>query len=238
VCSLPRSRRQAWLRDELILALDLYLRSGVNASREERQELSDVLRSIPVELELADDPSFRSRASVSYKLGNFDAINPATSAAGFEHVGSQDAEVWEELAGDPTSVAEAAAAIRANLGALGRAEAEEDEPEVSDAPEGTILTRLHRVRERSGKLVAAKKKRVREERGKLACEACGFDFAAVYGIHGDGFIECHHTQPLHTLRPGQRTKFDDLTLVCSNCHRMIHRKEWLSIGELRNLITP
>src|SRR4051794_7722128 len=112
---MARSRSQAWLRDELILALDLYLQSGVNASPEERQAPSDTLRAIPIERELANQPSFRSRASVSYKLGNFDAINPATQAAGFDHSGSQDAEVFDEFAHDPAMVADMAAAIRANL---------------------------------------------------------------------------------------------------------------------------
>ncbi|WP_421989133.1 HNH endonuclease [Roseococcus sp.] len=41
-----------------------------------------------------------------------------------------------------------------------------------------------------------------------------------YGERGRGFIECHHTRPLHTLRPGDKTKIADLVLVCSNCHWM------------------
>jgi 5-methylcytosine-specific restriction protein A len=50
-------------------------------------------------------------------------------------------------------------------------------------------------------------------------------------------IECQHTKPVHTLRAGQRTKLDDLALVCSNCHRMIHRrKQRLTMDELRALL--
>lgn len=65
---------------------------------------------------------------------------------------------------------------------------------------------------------------------------CGFDFAERYGERGHGFIECYHTQPVHTLRDGDKTKLDEFALLCANCHRMVHaRRPWLSIGQLRAL---
>jgi serine/threonine protein kinase len=71
--------------------------------------------------------------------------------------------------------------------------------------------------------------------GRLACEACGFDFAQVYGKLGEGFIECHHTKPVSKLRKGDKTKLSDLALVCANCHRMLHRGgETLTLGMLRS----
>jgi predicted HNH restriction endonuclease len=75
-------------------------------------------------------------------------------------------------------------------------------------------------------------------RGALACEACGFDFEVTYGERGKEFIECHHVRPLSELKPGDKTSVDDLALVCSNCHRMIHvRRPWLTIEQLKQLIT-
>jgi 5-methylcytosine-specific restriction protein A len=74
------------------------------------------------------------------------------------------------------------------------------------------------------------------EHGPLACEACGLDFAAVYGELGDGFIECHHTVPL-ALGSVRKTSLADLALVCSNCHRMLHRStEPLAVEALRSVI--
>lgn len=74
--------------------------------------------------------------------------------------------------------------------------------------------------------------------GKLVCEACDFDFTEVYGDHGRGFIECHHIVPLSELKSGSITRLADLALVCSNCHRMIHhRSPWLSIAQLRALVS-
>jgi 5-methylcytosine-specific restriction protein A len=232
-----RSRKQAWLRDELILALDLYVREGAGASPASRQAVSDLLRSIPIEADLVEDPKFRSRQAIAYKLHNFVAIDPAKATAGFPHGAHGDAEVWEEFAADPQRLAAAAAAIRANISSLTPAEAQSEEPEIADAAEGAILTRVHRVRERSAKLVKRKKAQAIQAHGKLACEVCGFDFEAVYGTRGVGFVECHHTLPLHALTPGSRTRLDQLALVCSNCHSMIHRgSPWLSVGELKTLV--
>jgi 5-methylcytosine-specific restriction protein A len=85
--------------------------------------------------------------------------------------------------------------------------------------------------------VESKRKHALKKYGKLTCEACDFDFAGIYGNHGSGFIECHHTKPVATLTEGQKTHIDDLALVCANCHRMIHRsKVWLSIAELKGLL--
>jgi 5-methylcytosine-specific restriction enzyme A len=71
----------------------------------------------------------------------------------------------------------------------------------------------------------------------LSCEVCGFDFRAVYGDRGDGFIECHHIKPLETLEPNANTHVRDLALVCSNCHRMIHRRRpWLTIEQVREIV--
>lgn len=39
---------------------------------------------------------------------------------------------------------------------------------------------------------------------------------------GDGYIESHHIKPLSELKEGEVTRIDDLMMVCSNCHRMIH----------------
>ena len=106
-----------------------------------------------------------------------------------------------------------------------------------EGEEGQILTRTHRYRERNTKLVARKKQRVLRDKGKLSCEVCGFDFSAAYGERGDGFIECHHTKPVSKLKDGETTKINDLALVCSNCHRMIHRrKPWLSVEGVKDLL--
>lgn len=40
------------------------------------------------------------------------------------------------------------------------------------------------------------------------------------------------------MAEGEETKIEDIAIVCSNCHRMLHRKRpWLSINELKQLLT-
>ena len=71
------------------------------------------------------------------------------------------------------------------------------------------------------------------------CKVCGFNFEAAYGEHGKNYIEVHHLTPISTLpEPSSINPREDLTVLCSNCHRMIHRKREmpLSIEELRNIL--
>jgi predicted HNH restriction endonuclease len=70
------------------------------------------------------------------------------------------------------------------------------------------------------------------------CSVCGFDFEKVYGDRGRQFIEVHHLQPLHAgAYPRHADPTHDLRPVCSNCHRVIHRREpMLSIDQMRDLI--
>jgi 5-methylcytosine-specific restriction enzyme A len=106
--------------------------------------------------------------------------------------------VWDEFADDPARLRALAEAIRTGVTVEdGRVEvtnvAEADEEEF---PEGRIIYRLHRARERNRALTERKKARVLAQHGRLACEVCAFDFAAVYGAVGDGYIECHHAVAL------------------------------------------
>lgn len=81
--------------------------------------------------------------------------------------------------------------------------------------------RLHRRIERDSS-AARKAKKVHGH----VCQACGFDFQAVYGELGAAFIEAHHLTPLAALPEGEPAPQDpktDFAVLCSNCHRMIHK---------------
>lgn len=110
--------------------------------------------------------------------------------------------------------------------------------EAEEFPEGRELYRTHKTRERDSRVVQLKKTRVLGEQGRLACEVCGFDFQSVYGVHGAGFIECHHSIPVSEYVDGQSTKLGDLRLVCANCHRVLHRvRPWMTVEVLRARLT-
>jgi hypothetical protein len=107
-----------------------------------------------------------------------------------------------------------------------------------DIVEGRTVLRLHKLKERNPQIVRRKKQAVLASTGCLLCEACDFDFAVSYGKLGEGFAECHHRIPLSALNGDTPTRLADLSVVCANCHRMLHRsRPMISVEELRRLIT-
>ena len=96
------------------------------------------------------------------------------------------------------------------------------------SPEGSLILVNHFRRERDSKLRAAKLATTVDR----SCEVCGFNFEKKYGERGDGYIEVHHIQPLHSTGP-TRTGLADLALLCSNCHSMAHRLPWLTPDQLQ-----
>ena len=153
---------------------------------------------------------------VYMKLFNFLRFDSSYSGSGLTRGGRYEQVVWNEFADERLRLRKVALAIRSNVRISAAQSSDEDE----EAPEGKVLFRLHRTRERNSSLVKRKKAQVLKELGHLSCDVCGFNFSDFYGSVGEGFIECHHIVPLSQLRPGQRTKLSDLGLVCASCHRM------------------
>ena len=152
-----------------------------------------------------------------------------------------DEEVWQEYHLDRTRLTETATAILRNYRYLIRPQSLDEESELvnedEEFPEGRILSRLHVLRERNSSVVRKKKAKVLHDAGKLACEACGFDFGESYGQIGLGFAECHHNIPLSEISERKIVKMSDLVIVCANCHRMLHRiRPWLQVKQLKWLV--
>jgi predicted HNH restriction endonuclease len=103
--------------------------------------------------------------------------------------------------------------------------------------EGKTYLSLHTSFERNAALIKGAKNLAININGKLQCEICNFDFFEVYGELGKDFIEAHHKVPLSEMRKAVTNTVQDIALICSNCHSMIHRrKSWLRIDELRNIV--
>jgi hypothetical protein len=119
-------------------------------------------------------------------------------------------------------------------------EKDEDSCAVMDLEEDyqEVLERLslHKSKERNRKAVRLKKNAILKRGGKLLCEACTFDFYEVYGQLGYGFAECHHRIPLSQINSEHRIRLNELSIVCANCHRMLHVPPFLTVEELRLLI--
>ena len=106
-------------------------------------------------------------------------------------------------------------------------------------PEGKVKYRLHRTKERNGKLTKQVKENFKKTNGgKLFCQCCNFDFVKKYGDIGEDFIEAHHLIPIKDIDENHETSPKDIVLLCSNCHRMIHRhRPWIdSPKKLKKLL--
>lgn len=99
------------------------------------------------------------------------------------------------------------------------------ESPIDQAEEGALSLGEHLLRERNAALVEAKKADVFRATGRLACEACCFDFAVTYGEVGNYYCEVHHTESLGARKGSEKTSLQDLVVLCSNCHSIIHRTE-------------
>lgn len=109
----------------------------------------------------------------------------------------------------------------------------DDEVVVDRLREGTIYQRMGRFYERN----PIARKRCLSHWGTSCC-VCGFNFAKMYGILGEGFIHVHHLRPISEI--GETYNIDpttDLRPVCPNCHAMLHKSNPpLTIEQLKNLI--
>lgn len=103
--------------------------------------------------------------------------------------------------------------------------------------EGREKYALHKKYERDVNASKIVKEKRLKENGDLKCEVCGFSFLETYGELGSGFIEAHHKIPVSKLGNNGRTRIEDIALVCSNCHKIIHRtKPILSVDKLKKIV--
>jgi predicted HNH restriction endonuclease len=104
-------------------------------------------------------------------------------------------------------------------------------------PEGKERFILHRKAERNSALVAEAKTQFLERDPHMCCEVCGYSFFLTFGEAGAGYIEAHHTVPVATMQPGHLSRVEDLAMVCSNCHIMLHRIDPLwTVEQLKRLL--
>ena len=73
-----------------------------------------------------------------------------------------------------------------------------------------------------------------------SCMVCGFNFGEFYGEWGRDYIEVHHVVPIAEIPESYETDpATDMVVLCSNCHRMIHRRRGstLTPDELESNLT-
>ncbi|RVT86242.1 HNH endonuclease [Inhella crocodyli] len=225
-----------WGRDEVLLALDLYLTLGdtiPGPSDNRVVALSEELRKLPIHADAKKNDRFRNAAGVAFKLQN---IHQVATGKGLDNFSSTDKAVWEDFGHKPDLVRQLATQIRAQAGdasvAAEAATAEDDE----EFSEGRVLTAAHKVRERSPAL-RRKVLKARRAIGPLVCECCARPPLTADASIAEAEFECHHKLPLSQTN-ATKTKASDVALLCASCHRLIHRlmqtrRGWASVEDLR-----
>jgi putative restriction endonuclease len=97
-----------WMREELILAFDLYCRIPFRKTKANNPDVIELAKLLG-----------RSPASVARKLGNFGSFDPELQRQhikGLAHAGKLDAEVWNEFSSDWNGLVLEASRLRAELG--------------------------------------------------------------------------------------------------------------------------
>ena len=81
-------------------------------------------------------------------------------------------------------------------------------------------------------------KKIKRKLGYV-CQGCEFNFEQLYGEIGKGYIEAHHLTAISSLKKGESrmTTEKDFAVLCSNCHRMIHKfQDSSDLGKLKTLV--
>lgn len=99
-----------------------------------------------------------------------------------------------------------------------------EEDEIGLGVEDLTKIRTHKSIERSSKII----KKVKKLLG-YQCQACESDLTKIYGKIAENYIEAHHLKPIHLDIGSKQTRdIKDFAVLCPNCHRMIHRSEYIS----------
>lgn len=231
--------RRRWTREEIIIALNLYMQCCPERPGRHSpvvQEAKELLRQFQKRRGSGQSTDFRSTNSVYLKMENFHALNPDHDEGSMKHVSNLDKEMMQYYFSKPEELHKDAT----NILKLSKQEPDVPPPfdfDFEEPMEGMMYAAWHIRRERNKRIVKQKKEMVMDTLKKLLCESCEFDFEQSYRERGKGFIECHHKVPLSEIEVGRKTKLEDLALVCSNCHRIIHRKRpWLTVEQVRELM--
>lgn len=225
-----------WTRDEVVLALDLYLaNSGLTPPTTDDRvlRLSKVLRAMPGNQAAALEPRFRNPNGVSLKLRNLHAV---ATGGGMPNGSQVDLQVWKELGSDPAAARREAQRILEGI--PGTVENRE-QLRIAGYTEGGQVLEAHYRRERSPELrsqfLAARRKA-----GRLSCEICAIAASEQHAALSEGRFEVHHIVPLGSGE-GRETTLADLALLCANCHRLIHtamslEQRWIGINDARSYL--
>jgi hypothetical protein len=105
------SAEEVWLRDELVLVLDLYIRQGKRPALEVRQALEDALRSF----RWRPEPPAGGRWVLERKLLEFAGLDPEDPTPDGLAAAAPERAIWDEFANDRAHLRSEANAVRTRV---------------------------------------------------------------------------------------------------------------------------
>lgn len=111
------ARNPKWTREELILALDLYMDHGIVDDTDPKVvELSRILNRLGIYPDHQHHNSFRSPNAVALKLSNIARLDPDYPSKGMSAGGQLEVELWNEFEGNRGGLRNEALRIRKRIG--------------------------------------------------------------------------------------------------------------------------
>ena len=111
--AMTKPKNLPWKRDELILALELYLQEGTLSASDQRvRDLSDELSELGIYSSELQKHNHRSPAAIQMNLRRFAGADPNSDKSGRDRGGAELKKVWAEFDGDAAAVQTAAKKIR------------------------------------------------------------------------------------------------------------------------------
>ena len=216
-------RNPDFIREELILCLDLYFRldyGQMHGRHPSVIQLSNDLKNLNIHQHIPDKESFRSVNSIALKLANFKRLDSNFEGKGMKMGGKMDREIWNEFHRHRNKLEKEAYLIRHLYLDT------KDTFVSSDQKAGfqsDFFYKFHKNKETDPLAMKVKREMVLIETNKLQCEVCGFDALEFYGEIGRDLMEIHYCKEINSEPGLEASDMNDFIIVCSNCHKVLDK---------------
>jgi len=134
-------------------------------------QLSDLLNSLPIHPKRVNAEKYRNPNGVYMKLCNFLRFDPNYTGKGLQAGGKLEKIIWDEFYSDQEKLRKIASAITENVGIVPGLTPSFNDDEEFD--ERRLLTKLHKIRERSPSIAKKKKASVIKKPENLCVKSAG-----------------------------------------------------------------
>ncbi|ACU03155.1 HNH endonuclease [Pedobacter heparinus] len=236
----PSSKNPNWVRQELILALDLYFdldQGQMHRSNEKVIALSDLLRKLSVHKHIPDIKKFRNPSGVARRLGNFKAMDSGYTGDGLSNSGKLAKIIFDEFRMHRGRLKEEAELIKqiANKAVEGKLA----EPAVSytSSKEQEFKYNYHKNLELNPLTFRVKKQSINNSE-LITCFLCKMNSQDVYGTLGSDLMELHYVGNIDETSLTSGFNPEDFILVCPNCHKLLDTYyAIITYDDLKNILS-